>query len=203
MLSSYPPEAVPTKKCSGCQRMLPLTAFSRHRGAKDGLQTSCRECQKVWYQQYKIHGSYRPHRPIRAAPDGHKWCTGCDELKPVAEFYKNRGRKGGLTDTCKTCQLTWSRERYARDPKYRRRYLLAKKYGMTLDAYDALLEAQGGVCAICGEAGADAKMLAVDHDHNTGKVRGLLCDKCNQGIGLFRDDPELMAKAIQYIKEAA
>lgn len=90
-------------------------------------------------------------------------------------------------------------------------YRLIGQYGITLDEYNAMLEKQDGVCAICGnpEVKAQARngtngiknldSLLVDHDHKTGKVRGLLCYRCNTGIGKLNDDPNLLRKAARYI----
>jgi len=73
-----------------------------------------------------------------------------------------------------------------------------KKYGMTIPEYEALLLKQAGVCAICG--GCDkAKRLAIDHDHETGAIRGLLCFDCNTGIGKFQGSPRLLGKAATYL----
>jgi hypothetical protein len=77
---------------------------------------------------------------------------------------------------------------------------LRNGFGLTLEEYGALLATQGEVCAICG--GKDEKVrLAVDHCHETGDIRGLLCRRCNTGLGLFRDSVELMTRAIQYVKD--
>lgn len=73
-------------------------------------------------------------------------------------------------------------------------------YGIDLEEYDRMLKAQNGVCAICSKTCKSGKSLAVDHCHETGKVRGLLCGKCNTGIGLLENE-ERMIKAIEYLKE--
>lgn len=78
-------------------------------------------------------------------------------------------------------------------------------YGITLIEYEAMLEAQGGVCAICGEKETRKNRytgicrLHIDHDHKTGEVRGLLCSSCNFALGGFRDDPEILIKAMKYL----
>lgn len=73
-------------------------------------------------------------------------------------------------------------------------------YGITLQDYNELLEAQGGGCGICGVlVDRVGRMLAVDHNHNTGKVRGILCSDCNTALGLLKDSPELLSKAITYL----
>ena len=77
---------------------------------------------------------------------------------------------------------------------------LLKRHGITLEDYQQMYKAQNGVCAICGrKESCDGYSLAVDHCHETKKIRGLLCRKCNTGIGLFHDSTELLAKAIEYL----
>lgn len=80
-----------------------------------------------------------------------------------------------------------------------RRCSLKRKYGITLDDYNSMLEAQGGRCAICGEEKAET--LSVDHDHETGKVRGLLCAHCNHVVGFARDKIELLESTIRYLTD--
>ena len=87
-----------------------------------------------------------------------------------------------------------------RRPRYKRAERL-KLYGLTLETYDLLLKAQGSVCAICKQPSLAKPHLSVDHNHLTGKVRGLLCVKCNAGLGSFGDNIEMLAKAIAYLKE--
>lgn len=81
-----------------------------------------------------------------------------------------------------------------------RRSHLARKFGITPDEYDQMLEAQGGVCAICASTCATGRRLAVDHDHRTGAVRGLLCFRCNVALGKFDDDLDLFASATNYLR---
>ncbi len=71
---------------------------------------------------------------------------------------------------------------------------------LTADEYNAMLEAQGGVCAICKKK-PKAGRLAVDHVHGTDKVRGLLCNLCNSALGLFKDDPDRLKVAIEYLRK--
>jgi DNA gyrase/topoisomerase IV subunit A len=79
-------------------------------------------------------------------------------------------------------------------------WLLRTKYGLTLADYNKMIKEQGGVCYICQNP-PNVKALAVDHCHTTGKVRRLLCDNCNKGLGCFKDSPELLQKAINYLKK--
>jgi hypothetical protein len=71
-----------------------------------------------------------------------------------------------------------------------------KRYGMTIEEFDQMREDQNGLCAVCKFPHAE---LHIDHDHETGRIRGLLCNKCNLGIGFMRDDPEVLQAAINYL----
>ena len=79
-------------------------------------------------------------------------------------------------------------------PKY-----LNKTYGITVETFLKMLDAQNGACAICEKICVTGERLCVDHDHETGQVRGLLCRKCNSAIGMFDDEPVLVERALQYL----
>lgn len=85
--------------------------------------------------------------------------------------------------------------------KRNRKNVLMRKFGITPDDYKNMNTKQKGLCKICGRKNESGKILAVDHCHITGKVRGLLCSNCNRGIGLLRDDVKLLEKAIKYLHE--
>lgn len=72
---------------------------------------------------------------------------------------------------------------------------------MTLEEYDILYKKQDGCCAICSIKEADKKKLSIDHDHRTGKIRGLLCNPCNVSIGYAKEDVKILEKMIQYLKD--
>ena len=86
------------------------------------------------------------------------------------------------------------------NPNKMRNAYLKWKYGITLEMYNSLFEEQKGLCAICFEE-PKKQNLGVDHDHVSGKIRGLLCSTCNSGIGLFKEDTLLLKKAIEYISK--
>lgn len=85
------------------------------------------------------------------------------------------------------------------DYKYMRKYDLKKKYGISLEEYKKLYESQNGVCAICGKEEKRGRMLSVDHDHKSKKVRGLLCDNCNLFLGRFEKRLPLLRKTFEYL----
>jgi hypothetical protein len=91
-----------------------------------------------------------------------------------------------------------------RDPKKRREAAWKRKYGISGEDYEAFLKSQNGVCAICSthNVGGRHKFFHVDHNHKTRKVRGLLCSNCNRGLGLFKDDPKVLKKAIEYLNKS-
>ena len=82
-----------------------------------------------------------------------------------------------------------------------RKSKLKAQYGMTVEAYDAMLEVQGGVCKICSANPEKGRRLSVDHCHTTGRIRGLLCSNCNLAIGSMRDNPLFLESAAQYLRD--
>ena len=119
-----------------------------------------------------------------------KTCNTCEETKPLARFVENRRK-------CRDCRASEQRKREGRS------HWLKWRYGIDEAQYNEMLEAQNDACMICGCKSADSirGVLCVDHCHDTGAVRGLLCWHCNSGLGQFRDNIEVMEKAITYIKE--
>jgi hypothetical protein len=128
-----------------------------------------------------------------------KRCSKCGITQPAGNFSKEPANSTtGLNSQCKNCRKVYARE-WMSGPKGR--HIFLSRYGLTLDAYNALVDAQDGVCAICGKPEqAKRGCLCVDHDHNTGQVRGLLCTRCNTGLGMFLDNPSLLLEAVAYLE---
>lgn len=86
---------------------------------------------------------------------------------------------------------------------YQRAYQINKKYGVDEEWFASLSLKQKGVCAICGQFDGTGKWkkLVIDHDHNTGKIRGLLCNECNRGIGYLKDSVDILEKSVEYLKQ--
>ena len=137
---------------------------------------------------------------------GGRQCTRCRAVKPPEAFGVDRSTRDGVSRECRQCGTDRDRERAQRDPDYRRRYHLKQRYGLSLEDYLARLEAQGGGCAVCG-ASPGARIMHVDHDHaccpgeqTCGRcIRGILCQDCNRGLGMFQDDAELLMAAAAYV----
>ena len=130
------------------------------------------------------------------ANPGSKRCTDCGKEKPLEEFPRNRNSSDGRHCHCKPCHNARGRETVKRLYGGSRHYHLRQKYGLSEKEVDALVELQNGICPIC----LKRRAIQVDHDHSTGRVRGVLCLQCNAAMGAFHDDPALIQKAIDYLE---
>ena len=158
-----------------------------------------------------------------------KQCCRCKEIKPIDKFSKNKRARDGISWDCKECQSARYKTQYQQHKdkwKIRRReyrfenrekiYEYSKKYrqqvkrkivyGCTIEKYDQMFEQQKGVCAICGKPERRVfcdkiTSLCVDHDHKTGKIRALLCQKCNAILGCADDDIDILLTAVDFLKE--
>lgn len=131
-----------------------------------------------------------------------KTCTKCNKTKPKADFYKRKALKSGYNSWCKDCEKnnasTWSTNNKERRIITARKCNLKIKYGLTIEEYNGMLKEQDYRCLICHNK-QETKMLAVDHNHTTNKIRGLLCTNCNTIIGLAHDDVNILESAIKYL----
>lgn len=157
-----------------------------------------------------------------------KRCTKCGANKLECEFYANPMGAGGLRSECKDCTKAYRARRYRADPAreiervrdwqqansehlraYRREYRkgrkvqdreghLRRKFGITQGDYERMLAEQGGGCAICGRPPGRVS-LHVDHDHESGRVRGLLCVSCNNALGQLQESHDLLVEAMRYL----
>lgn len=165
------------KKCINCGKSKPLDEFGYHNRAKGQHRNMCRDCVNAWIREYN------------KSPDG----------KKVRADWRKRNEK-----RIKEWQKIYKNDPEKREQRkvYHKQYWL-KQYGLTVEDYDKLFEDQNGRCAICKSDSFDKrrKALAVDHDHVTNKIRGLLCRRCNQAIGAFQDNPDLLRKAATYLEK--
>ncbi len=123
-------------------------------------------------------------------------CTKCNQTKPFEEFSQSKNEKQAVQYHCKDCNKVYREQKKDQVKNYQ----LKRKFGISFEEYHKMLAAQKGVCKICGQV-ENYKLLAVDHCHTTGHIRGLLCGSCNRGIGYFRDSQDLLLKAIEYLNE--
>lgn len=129
-----------------------------------------------------------------------KICKQCGKEGHLEAFQKDISKKDGVRPECKVCTAANRKKRYSATTN--RKNNMQKNFGKgILDIYQKLFDEQGGVCAICkSPENGRYKHLSVDHCHDTGKIRGLLCNNCNRGIGLLKDSPELLKNAIEYVE---
>lgn len=135
----------------------------------------------------------------------YKYMTRCDCGTEKAIFYNQI--KSGRAQSCGCLQKRTGEQspayKHGRSgtKEYDLELHMKRNYGMTFQKYDEMLSAQNGLCAICASPPPDhhKKRLNIDHCHSTGRVRGLLCDACNRALGLFKDSPDVLLKAISYL----
>jgi hypothetical protein len=115
-----------------------------------------------------------------------KKCSKCDIVKPLRGFYAEKRVNSGTVARCKAC---------IKEDNLNRVLL---KHNLTKDDYNKMLSDQNELCAICHVD--EGKTLCIDHDHVTNKVRGLLCNRCNKGLGLLGDSLDSINSALSYLK---
>jgi hypothetical protein len=132
-----------------------------------------------------------------------KKCGKCKVEKPTTDFHKLGSSADGLQPRCKPCRLADERKRYQGNPHVRlaaRESGLRRRYGVSVAQYDAMLAAQGGVCKLCDGVCSGGGVLAVDHNHETGEVRGLLCAVCNTAVERLDSVPGWAERASAYVR---
>jgi len=134
-------------------------------------------------------------------PDKKK-CSTCKKILSLDQFFSNINNRDRKSTECKRCSTeSVTRRRQENKDEYRNTWL-QRVYGINLDSYNILFENQKGCCAICNVHQSQLnKSLFVDHDHSTGQVRGLLCTRCNTGIGMLNDDIDVLDSGIEYLKK--
>lgn len=173
-----------TITCTKCDTEKPEDQFYANERKKNGKRSHCKKCV------------YTP-KESRLSTDGFFLrCLKCSESKLISDF-KIKNNKWGRSTYCTSCDLH----------RYRTTHL--KRYNLTIQLYEKLLYLQNGVCMICDYTPREDEVLHVDHDHSCcpdggyscGRcVRGLLCFVCNTGVGKFKDNPETLRKAANYLE---
>lgn len=149
-----------------------------------------------------------------------KRCSRCKQTKQNDQFYRRTKNRDGLDSWCKECKLEDNKRHnsltdvFARKREYHREHHLKNrekhlvqskrnnvriKYGISLEEYYQRLSLQKSKCKICGATLTPGRGATLDHDHKTGRIRGFLCHFCNKGIGMFRDNVDLLLRAAVYV----
>ncbi|WP_245681868.1 endonuclease VII domain-containing protein [Actinomadura kijaniata] len=190
------------KKCRDCGLVKSATEFWKRRASKDGLSLYCKECfglrnAKSYRGKREAEGKRsREYRRHSAVPEGMKYCPRCKEIQQLDAFGSNRSSPDGRAAYCKPCHNRAMAEIRVRNHGSSRNYLLKLRYGITEQEADALLARQGGICVICLRSPA----AHVDHGHETGLVRSMLCFGCNGGLGQFEEDVWVIKEAADYLE---
>ncbi len=146
---------------------------------------------------------------FEASAVSEKSCSRCKAILPASEFYPHKRVKSGLQSHCRSCSREWHRERpdYIRrknaefkrkNPTYHADRNRLVKYGLTRSQIDDLISSQKGGCLGCNRELVSLK-TCVDHDHSSGRVRGIICDDCNIVLGRVRDDPRTLSRLAEYV----
>lgn len=210
-----------SKICISCHRSLPLLSFHKHKNKRFGLSNRCRSCTA------EFDKSRRDSRR-NLLPSAERVCPTCAVLKPASCFYRNLNSRSGLFTYCKDCasrrakawrsipevkrkiqQYKRSTSSIAQQKEYQklpetkkknRASRLLKKYGLTSDQFDELLRQQNFRCAICESTEPSGTGIwHIDHDHQTNKVRGILCHHCNVALGSVRDSARILRRMMCYL----
>lgn len=200
------------KTCNKCGQDKNFTEFKKDPRNKSGLTGICTPCHKAWQQ------NRRAERRSGAAPIKivtEKKCNRCETVKIAALFYKDVACADGLSTLCKVCRnqsmTKWrdnNRDKYnknmrdyrANNPEWAKDNDLRRSYGIGLEDYKRMLNEQGNVCAKCKKPQEGIRPLCVDHDHETDKVRALLCYKCNRDQHVM-DNKDAFTQATAYHKK--
>lgn len=196
------------KTCSRCSSRKPASQFYKRSAAKDGLQSICKDCARDAsrdnYRNKKlaVRGALRPYKENWAT--GGRRCTRCQEWKTWDQFHRLKAGHNGRAARCKECVRAQLRTDYHSAPDTARRSArrgqdrrgdgLRRRYGIDRAEYERMAREQAGLCAICGD---QPKRLVVDHSHDTGRVRALLCDLCNRALHSV-ETPGLLVKLLAY-----
>jgi hypothetical protein len=138
-----------------------------------------------------------------------KTCSACREVLDLNSFHKNKAMPDGLHSQCKSCNNAARKLHKQKNPGQHKKwnqknphdFLARHGVDITAERFYEMLDEQDGKCLICGHKPEEnEKRLCIDHDHKTNKVRGLLCDLCNRGLGMFRDNPDFLIAAARYLQ---
>lgn len=202
------------KLCKACGQTKSLDDFHNDRSKPDGKNFYCKSCMNAKTRKYAAQP------PRRIDPEGMRTCNHCKVLKPLSEYHASKAHHDGIARRCKTCSFElhaeWRRTHLAEAAAAQKKWREAnpgrasdihiqKNYGLPFGSYDRMFAEQNGQCAIChtteaGGKGGKTGRFHVDHCHDTGAVRGLLCHGCNVSLGHFKHSEEILLSAIQYLK---
>ncbi len=129
-----------------------------------------------------------------------KICTKCKREKPKDQFSLDPKGRDGRCPRCRECSNSYARAWTKANPDKRKESQIKNEYGISLAEKDAMIKSQGGGCAICASTTWGSRGPQIDHCHDTGRIRGVLCEHCNRGLGSFKDAPSSLRTAALYLE---
>jgi len=197
-----------TKICKKCDTRQPLENFNEYEPGKK--RNLCKLCQRRKTIDWETENKTRHEAGLESYPLT-KTCYKCKVEQPRDNFTKDWSRKDGLYSLCKGCAAAKSSKIYKNNQESEnvRRYEARVKaeYGITVEQKDLIFREQGEVCAVCKSPSVRRRVRGrdqtwpIDHDHKTGKVRGILCSPCNMVLGLVGDSEQVLLSMVDYIRK--
>ena len=186
-----------SKICKRCGKEKELNEFCKAKSYKDGYSNLCKECRN----EISLERGVTRKRAVKLSDKETRVCTHCGVELPIEMFSITNKQYGWRHSWCNKCRNRHQTQKRVSNGTERSRKLKSR-FGITMDEYSAMLVAQDFKCPICGVSVSDCtKNLSVDHNHETGKIIGLLCDKCNLALGLFKDNKDSLRGAILYLEK--
>lgn len=196
------------QECSACGSVKALGEFPSDQSRIGGVRGTCKRCRGDNRSRWNRTRIAYLRDQAKANLPSVQVCLKCELEKPIKDFVPHRTSRTGISKKCRECiQKDATKDNpVSRQPGYARFRSIGRLYGLSKDRFEEIRAAQHGVCAICNRPETrrtrttTASDLCVDHDHSTGKVRGLLCVKCNAAIGHLNDDPVLARSLAAYLE---
>jgi Recombination endonuclease VII len=208
------------KTCCRCKETKSVSEFYKCARNANGLHGACKSCLSTAAKARRpISEETRKQRALEAEAlaKGMRACFRCKAIKPLDDFRPYNGRTDKKHSWCKPCCNSWDREYYHKNKNkfqqkaklYRKKYpdkvrnsMLSQTYGISLEDWNSLFVAQGSQCKVCGaDTPRGNKFWHTDHNHETGRVRGILCSTCNQTIGFVERNLVSLFSLIEHISE--
>ena len=202
------------RQCSKCGHRKPVAEFYKQATATDGYHSWCKTCSDA----NRTKNLQKKKRRRKVAVPATKVCAKCKTRKPASRFSQDKARTDGLYSYCKECKAAMTRsynEKNREDVRGRQRARnktpqgrratrsnnLKAKFGISVQEFDQRFRAQDRCCAICKRRRkTKEKSFALDHNHSTGSLRGILCHSCNRALGLADENTRLLRAAIKYLE---
>ena len=190
------------KTCKICGEEKPLNEYHKKKDTKDGHDSRCKKCKS---EKAKDYYSENKDKILECQKEYHSENRDKSLERSKKYYYENKDKisekKKEYYFENRDKRLEQMKDYYHENRERKKCLRLQRKYGITLDEYNQMFTDQNGCCAICGKHNKEkTRSLAVDHDHETGEVRELLCTSCNTSLGLLQENEEILLSMLAYIR---